>query len=438
MKPGPLSIATLAVVAAIAVFAGCAVPGARGQNAGPSASLREGATVSGHPAAQDREPIAATTDPWVCPTEPLQPRFEPTLYVAPDGSDENDGSHVDRPLGSLQRAAELAGPGDVVWLRGGVYDGGVVFETSGRPDAPVVFESHPGECAIIAGASGDAERAVTFRDVSHVVLRNVEVRDSPAEGIYLEGSSDNVLSNLRLHGNALSGIMNLDGDRNLFTYVVSHDNADARGEDADGISISTGDRNRIAYCVTYDNADDGVDTWRSARTLVERCISFRNGRREGNGQGFKAGGRGERTETLVRHSIAFRNRSNGFTFNTGRGVAFVQNTAFDNGGYGFVAGDGILINNLAVANDEGAMYHEVAPSVAAGNSWQIGLGEEVFVSTEPTAPEFLGLAAAGGAVDTGADPVGISTTSSRDLGALLANQGIEEAMRIGIAGFLSD
>jgi hypothetical protein len=43
-----------------------------------------------------------------------------TYYIAPNGSDINSGT-LDRPLATIQKAHDLAHPGDTIYLRGGTY-----------------------------------------------------------------------------------------------------------------------------------------------------------------------------------------------------------------------------------------------------------------------------------------------------------------------------
>src|SRR5690606_37377127 len=113
---------------------------------------------------------------WVCPTVRLTPAYKATLYVATDGSDSNDGRSEARPLRSISRAASLARAGDVVWVRGGVYSEAVDFRESGTVSKPIVFESYPGECAIIDGDSlASNRRPVTLSQVRHMVFRNFKV-----------------------------------------------------------------------------------------------------------------------------------------------------------------------------------------------------------------------------------------------------------------------
>lgn len=426
----------LAVVLLIAI-SGCSAPGAFGSMDDRSAAASAQATRANEVAAPvDVGPVMAASDPWVCPQEPLAPQYQPTLYVAADGSDEHDGRSPDRPLRTLQRAADTVRPGDVVWVGGGVHSSDVEFTVSGTPSEPIVFESRPGECAVLDGAEVQGGRRVAFKNVQHMVFRNFVVRNSPGEGIYLVDSSDNVLSNLRTHDNYYSGITSLAGDRNLFTYVISHDNADTRGGDADGISISSGDRNRIEHCVTYGNSDDGVDTWRSTHTLVQRCISFRNGHQGGDGNGFKAGGARVTVNTVVRYSIAFENRSNGFDYNTGGQVTFDHNTSFANGEYGFVATGAMLRNNLSIDNGAGSWYGEAQDGELFGNSWNLEITAPEFASTSDSSQDFLRLDDSSRAVDAGVD-VGLPYTGSApDLGALESGETIASSMSVNLAGVM--
>lgn len=371
----------------------------------------------------DPEPIPSPTptlvETWVCPTTPLSPQHAPTLYVASNGSDGNDGRSVDRPLRTLREAAERVVPGDVVWVRGGTYPSNVEFTRSGTARAPIVFESYPGECAVIDGSDQSGFDRVAFSGVEHMVFRNFEVRDSPGEGIYLSGSSFVTIAHVRVHGSYYSGITNVGGRENLFTYVIAHDNVDTRsGGDADGISISSGDRHRIDRCVVYANSDDGVDTWRSTHTVVERCVAFGNGRLGGDGNGFKMGGASARVNTVVRHSVAFGNRANGFDYNSGRNVRFDQNTAFDNGRHGFNANADVLRNNLAFGNRAGDWASADYDNTEVTNSWNLGVGASAVESTDPSSPSFLALRSGGPAVNVGT-PIDLPYAGSApDLGAL--------------------
>jgi parallel beta-helix repeat protein len=370
------------------------------------------------------EDVVAPVGAWVCPSEPLQPAFEPTLFVATDGSDSADGRSIDRPLRTLQRAADLARAGDVVWVRGGTYSSDVTFRNSGTSTTPIVFESHPGECAILDGNLVSGTRRVTLAGVSYMIFRNFIVRNSPAEGIYLDNADHNQITHVETHDNYWSGITVANSDLNLFAYFISHDNFDPPyGGDADGINVNTGDRNRIDRCIVYDNSDDGVDTWRSTNTLVERCIAFDNGWQGGDGNGIKAGG-GNDAYTIVRNTIAFRNKANGFDHNLARYVTFLNNTGFDNGRYNFVADTTVVLrNNLSYAAPAGMWG-----ATHAYNSWNLDIDEPQFVSTDPNSPDFLRLAIGSPAIAAGTD-VGLPYAGAApDLGAIPHDSGYTDIL----------
>ena len=81
------------------------------------------------------------------------------LYVAPAGSDANAGTDPAHPLRSIQHAADLARPGDLVSIGAGVYRESVRVEASGSAAAPIVFRGAAGavldgaDAAIAAGAN---------------------------------------------------------------------------------------------------------------------------------------------------------------------------------------------------------------------------------------------------------------------------------------------
>lgn len=73
-----------------------------------------------------------------------------TLYVATNGSAANPGSEAS-PM-TLQRAAELAQPGDTILLRGGVYRETITPLASGQSGNPITFQAYGSELVTISGA----------------------------------------------------------------------------------------------------------------------------------------------------------------------------------------------------------------------------------------------------------------------------------------------
>ena len=73
------------------------------------------------------------------------------LFVAPYGNDNAAGS-LAAPFATIQRAADLAQPGDTVFIRAGTYRETVTLPRSGTPDNPIVFRPYNNERVIISGA----------------------------------------------------------------------------------------------------------------------------------------------------------------------------------------------------------------------------------------------------------------------------------------------
>ena len=72
-----------------------------------------------------------------------------TLYVATTGNDNNDGKTKDLPFKTIQMAADVAQPGDVICVAPGLYQERVEARTSGSQEQPIVF--HGLEGAILDG-----------------------------------------------------------------------------------------------------------------------------------------------------------------------------------------------------------------------------------------------------------------------------------------------
>ncbi len=86
------------------------------------------------------------------------------FHVAPNGNDANPGSAT-APLRTIQRAADLAQPGDVITVHEGIYREHISPPRGGRSDRQrIVYEAAPGEKVVIKG--------------SEVIKNWVKVRDN--------------------------------------------------------------------------------------------------------------------------------------------------------------------------------------------------------------------------------------------------------------------
>ena len=84
--------------------------------------------------------------------ERLEPRrLLSGWFVAPGGADSSPGT-LAAPFATIQHAANVAQPGDTVFVRGGTYRETITPARAGASGAPIVFEPYNGEQVTISGA----------------------------------------------------------------------------------------------------------------------------------------------------------------------------------------------------------------------------------------------------------------------------------------------
>lgn len=74
-----------------------------------------------------------------------------SYYVATDGDDGNPGTLAE-PFRTIQKAADMAEPGDTVVIRGGTYRETVTPANSGTPGNPITYLPYDGEEVTVSGA----------------------------------------------------------------------------------------------------------------------------------------------------------------------------------------------------------------------------------------------------------------------------------------------
>jgi hypothetical protein len=141
---------------------------------------------------------------------------------------------------------------------------------------------------------------------------------------------------------------------------------------------------------------------------------------------------------VIRHSIAFDNRSDGFDANSGQNIRFDHNTSYRNGRYGFVAASSVARNNLAVDNGDGPHPQAYPAALEVRNSWNLPrpTGDQVFASLDPNSRDFLALRADHVAATSGAALVEGAEPSS--LGAIPVGRRVEDLLGASLAALTVD
>jgi hypothetical protein len=299
------------------------------------------------------------------------------LFIAADGNDHNPGTK-DRPLATIQRAQELARPGDTIYIRGGIYHlpgDGIArrervyacinfLDKSGRPGRYINYWAFPGERPVFdcGAVKPDGWRVAAFYVTgSWLHLRGFEVtgvqvtiKTHTQSECFENHGNHNIYEQLSMHDGMAIGFYLLSGSDNLVLNCDAYRNFDyfsenGRGGNTDGFGChpdagSSG--NVFRGCRAWFNSDDGYDCINAHEaTVFDHCWAFYNGytpdfTSEGDGNGFKGGGYARRPadqfphpipRNTIEYCVAVRNRANGFYSNHHPGGSnWFNNTAYRN------------------------------------------------------------------------------------------------------------
>jgi hypothetical protein len=295
------------------------------------------------------------------------------IFVAPYGNDSNAGT-INSPFQTIQRAHNVAVPGDTIYVRGGTYSlpSQAVFTRSGTSSNPIKIQNYPGETATLDGAANSTpygHSIIRLYGASWWIIDGLRFVNSPGPAIYLANNPTNIIirrnyfsNNIRLDasgaavngGGAMSNVLVENND------FYRNGKIDTGGGDGIGFYGTTGSGNVIRGNRLWRNNDDGIDLFDStASILVEGNWSWENGygvtlvATAGDGDGFKLGS--NRTGAgghVVRNNLAWRNKLYGFDQNGAQvPITLHNNTAWNNAhNYAFApAVRHVLRNNISYA-----------------------------------------------------------------------------------------
>ncbi len=252
-----------------------------------------------------------------------------TWYVAPTGDDQNGGTSPTDAFRTPQKAADVAGPGDVVDVLPGAYAGFNLF-TSGQPGLEIRFEARPG--VVLTGVNGfTGKDTINLEGASHVVI----------DGFSIVGTGDPATHRAGVRAVGLSAgqpashvtvrrcVVDRPGRWGVFTGfvddVVIEDCECSRAADEHGIYVSnSGDRPVIRRNRVFLNHSNGIHMNGDASlggdgvisdAVVERNVVFGNG--DGNPAFGAPGGSGINCDgvrdSVIRNNLLFDNHKSGIS-----------------------------------------------------------------------------------------------------------------------------
>jgi parallel beta-helix repeat protein len=208
------------------------------------------------------------------------------FYVAVNGNDANPGT-VDRPWRTIGKAARVAYPGMLVYIRGGVYHEVVEARISGTESQPIQFMAYPGEKPIIDGYGQLPTYWVGLFSMvgDWIQVSGIETRNSKYDGFGAYGRHD-LINNVSAHDNRYKGIL-LKGDygtvqnsrawRNSLINENGGSSVWSGGISAaldlnDGITDFAVIRNNEVW----ENYGEGISAFNAKNTLIEGNTVYDN------------------------------------------------------------------------------------------------------------------------------------------------------------------
>jgi hypothetical protein len=354
--------------------------------------------------------------------------FSTKYYLAPTGLDSNPGT-ISSPFFTLNKAWTKVAAGDTVYLRGGIY----AFDSqqylcgkNGTAGNLIKVWAFPGETPVLSKSTNYAANTGIDGSGNFIYFKELEItgfaQKSVANGggnvsfgMRWVGSSHNIFERLNIHHNGAGlyiqgSIMNTCGisTDNLILNCDLHHNSDPfttpqSYNNASGLSVNRITNidgaggtctNTVRGCRFWYNTDNGLDLWQNDGLVkIDSCWSWFIGylpgltptdpdsftSTSGDGVGFKLGKLNSdypgQTLRIITNCIAFKNTKIGFDWNSLNSyyckVTLYNNTAYQNGDYGFNFPDGsyahIAKNNISYSN----LYvqHFTPNTIHSNNSW---------------------------------------------------------------------
>lgn len=407
-----------------------------------------------------------------------------TYYVSTTGSDSAAGT-LASPWKTLTHAQTVVSAGDTVYIRGGTYTitagvnscgsqtdtvNAILLSKSGSTSSPIRYYAYPGETPVFdfSGMTDDCRIKGINITASWVWLKGLEIKgvlqgntlNHESWGVWINGSY-NAIQQLNIHDIEGPGLFLYNGGHNLIVNTDSHDNYDPKssngaGQNADGFGAhikADNPSNIFRSCRAWNNTDDGFDLINAySAVTIEDSWAWHQGYlpgtntavAAGNGNGFKMGGFNatyveDAPVHVIRRSVAFNNKTNGFYANH-HPIAntYYNNTSYNNGvdfnmlgidSDGNAVSLGTLRNNLAY---QGTLLSNTSGANMRYNSWDldVSISSADFQSVSTTGwdadrqsdgslPDltYLHLTSSSDLIDKGSD-VGLDYSGSApDLGA---------------------
>jgi len=282
-------------------------------------------------------------------------------YVAPTGSDSNDGSAA-HPWATIAHSATVVGPGATVHVAAGTYTGYFTTSASGTASSRITYISDAQWSAKIVGDLVDRSTWHNYGDYVDIV--GFELTSVGRMGLYNDGSFVRYIGN-HVHDIAgptsatcdlggagiMHGNYSASDDEMIANFV--HDIGLVNSAQCPGYVTVHGLyhanlRGRIVDNLVIHARDYGIHLYHSAAdVIVANNTSLENG---ASGLVVGNSGGGSDNNTIVTNNIFAHNHNYGFRDDSGTSGPnnkYDNNLTFDNGNGDYVASGGTVSGNVS-------------------------------------------------------------------------------------------
>jgi hypothetical protein len=297
-----------------------------------------------------------------------QPAFAAgkTYYVATNGNNSNPGT-LSSPWKTIQKAANAAGAGDTVYVRGGTYREKVTVNRSGSAGNFITFSSYPGETAVIdvngvaMDTYPDGGFVINGKNYVQVIgfrIINSNSTNAGGFGIVCAESDHCVIKNNSTYNTYRSGII----VRSSTNVIIDGNDVELanNGGNQEMITISGGSfitvSNNHVHHGGSGSGGEGIDVKNGAHDVLVKSNHVHDNYRVGiyidayDGNNYNITVDGNRVYNNARSGIAIAAENSGYNVNN---VVVINNLVYSNGTSGIVLGDwgAGTLSNITIANN---------------------------------------------------------------------------------------
>lgn len=207
------------------------------------------------------------------------------IYVSNTGNDTNDGRTLDKPLKTIQKAADIVLPGDTIFVRRGTHAGGII-RRAGLSAGWITLKPYPDEKVIVDASLNDIkylDNAIYFYNKScdpYDITYTVPCQAAYwiIEGLEIRGGNLYVVKIdqrfVQLRNNNMYGSKNdivkvvKTADDVTITNNQIHDNNAVNGFNAQAVDIVGADRVYVGHNHIYNIPSVGMFAKGNARNAV--------------------------------------------------------------------------------------------------------------------------------------------------------------------------